>query len=46
LDFPRALAAESRQARRRGEFMSFVLGLIVFVVVIGILDARLPWSRS
>ncbi len=29
--------------------MSFILGLIVFVVVVGILDARLPWlstSRS
>lgn len=26
--------------------MSFVLGLIVFVAVIGPLDARLPWPRS
>jgi hypothetical protein len=23
--------------------MSFILGVILFVVVIGILDARLPW---
>jgi hypothetical protein len=23
--------------------MSFVLGLLLFVVVLGILDARLPW---
>jgi hypothetical protein len=23
--------------------MSFILGLILFVVVIGVLDARLPW---
>jgi len=26
--------------------MSFVLGVIVYVVVIGILDARLPWPSS
>ncbi len=26
--------------------MSFILGLILFVVVIGIWDARLPWPRS
>ena len=26
--------------------MSFVLGLIVFVVVIGIADSRLPWPRA
>jgi len=26
--------------------MSLLLGLILFVVVIGILDARLPWPRS
>ena len=25
--------------------MSFILGLILFVVVIGIWDARLPWPR-
>jgi hypothetical protein len=23
--------------------MSFILGLVVFVVVIGILDSKLPW---
>jgi hypothetical protein len=25
--------------------MSFVLGLILFVVVAGIIDAKLPWPR-
>jgi hypothetical protein len=25
--------------------MSFVLGLILFVVVAGIIDAKLPWLR-
>jgi len=25
--------------------MSFVLGLLLFVVVVGILDAKLPWPR-
>lgn len=26
--------------------MSFVLGLILFVVVVGRLDARLPWPSA
>jgi hypothetical protein len=26
--------------------MQFILGVIFFVVVIGWLDARLPWPRS
>jgi hypothetical protein len=26
--------------------MSFILGLILFAVVIGILDKRLPWPSS
>ncbi len=26
--------------------MSFILGTLLFVVVIGILDARLPWPSS
>ncbi len=26
--------------------MSFILGLVLFTVVIGILDARLPWPIS
>jgi len=25
--------------------MSFVLGVLLFVVVVGILDAKLPWPR-
>jgi hypothetical protein len=25
--------------------MSFMVGLILFVVVIGVLDARLPWPK-
>lgn len=25
--------------------MSFILGLLLFVVVAGIIDARLPWPR-
>ncbi len=25
--------------------MSFLLGLLLFVVVVGILDAKLPWPR-
>jgi hypothetical protein len=25
--------------------MSFVVGLLLFVVVVGILDAKLPWPR-
>jgi len=26
--------------------MSFVLGVVLFTIVIGILDARLPWPSS
>jgi hypothetical protein len=26
--------------------MSFILGTILFVVGVGLLDARLPWPRS
>jgi hypothetical protein len=26
--------------------MAFVLGLVFYVVVVGMLDARLPWPRS
>jgi hypothetical protein len=26
--------------------MSFILGLVLFVGVIGVLDARLPWPSS
>jgi hypothetical protein len=26
--------------------MSFILGLILFVVVAGIIDAKLPWPRA
>jgi hypothetical protein len=26
--------------------MQFVIGVIFFVVVVGVLDARLPWPRS
>ncbi len=25
--------------------MSFVMGLLLFVVVLGVVDARLPWPR-
>jgi hypothetical protein len=25
--------------------MSFFLGLLLFVVVLGVIDARLPWPR-
>ena len=25
--------------------MQFIIGVIVFVVVIGVLDAQLPWPR-
>jgi hypothetical protein len=25
--------------------MSFILGLVLFVVVAGIIDAKLPWPR-
>jgi len=25
--------------------MSFLLGVILFVVVLGVLDARIPWPR-
>jgi hypothetical protein len=25
--------------------MSFILGILLFVVVIGVIDARLPWPR-
>jgi hypothetical protein len=28
-----------------GGAMSFVLGVLLFVVVLGVLDARLPWPR-
>jgi hypothetical protein len=26
--------------------MSFIVGLLLFVVVVGILDAKLPWPRA
>jgi hypothetical protein len=26
--------------------MSFILGLILFVVVIGVVDSRLPWPTA
>jgi hypothetical protein len=26
--------------------MSFVIGLLLFVVVVGIFDARLPWPKA
>lgn len=26
--------------------MAFILGVIFFVVVVGVLDARLPWPKS
>lgn len=26
--------------------MSFILGIILFVVVLGILDSKLPWPRT
>lgn len=26
--------------------MQFIIGVIFFVAVIGVLDARLPWPRS
>jgi hypothetical protein len=26
--------------------MSFIIGVILFVVVLGALDARLPWPRA
>jgi hypothetical protein len=26
--------------------MSFLLGLLLFVVVVGIIDAKLPWPRG
>jgi hypothetical protein len=29
----------------RGALMQFILGVIFFVVVVGLLDARLPWPR-
>jgi len=29
--------------RKEGERMSFFVGLLLFVVIVGRLDARLPW---
>ena len=26
--------------------MAFILGVLFFVVVVGVLDARLPWPRA
>jgi hypothetical protein len=26
--------------------MSFILGMLLFIVVAGLLDARLPWPRA
>jgi hypothetical protein len=26
--------------------MQFVLGVFIFVVVVGVLDARLPWPKA
>jgi hypothetical protein len=42
------LLATVNDDRRLGKesSMSFVLGLVLFVAVIGVLDAKLPWPRS
>jgi len=29
-----------------GGHMAFILGVVFFVVVVGLIDARLPWPRS
>jgi hypothetical protein len=34
-----------QQKSRRERAMSFFVGLLLFVVVVGILDAKLPWPR-
>jgi hypothetical protein len=36
-------AIVERDPPKRRLAMAFVLGVIVFVVIIGVLDARLPW---
>lgn len=30
-------------ARLKEAHMSFIVGVVLFVVVVGVLDARLPW---
>jgi len=35
----------ARQAKALGDSMQFILGIFLFVVVIGVMDARLPWPR-
>jgi hypothetical protein len=34
------------QNRKEGDQMQFVLGVFLFVVVVGIIDARLPWPMK
>jgi hypothetical protein len=35
--------AHATRAPLKGNDVSFFLGVILFVVVVGVLDARLPW---
>jgi hypothetical protein len=39
------IALVSGHAKRAVSGMQFVLGVIMFVVVIGVIDAKLPWPK-
>jgi len=43
--FPRRVSPSMKETRKETN-MSFVIGVILFVGVVGFLDARLPWGPS
>jgi hypothetical protein len=41
-----AYGLKDPDSHKGGVLMQFILGVIFFVAVVGVLDARLPWPRS
>jgi hypothetical protein len=39
------IALVSGHAKRGVSGMQFILGVIMFVIVIGVIDAKLPWPK-
>ena len=36
---------QAQHGEAKGDLVAFVVGVVLFAVVIGALDARLPWPR-
>jgi hypothetical protein len=39
------LWTEQSPERIAGDVMGFIVGVILFVIVVGVLDAKLPWPK-